>query len=499
MSWVMAGGKVSFFIALTLGFFFIFFAFKYYISILIVLFNNGGRGNNRTNTHRAVNLRSRFTKDVKQQENDTGNINHFYESRQKHGNQDEPFVSIQLPFYNERNVARRIVQTCGTMDYTNYEVVVVDDSRDETVDILKELNGEKRSPTIKFVHRRDRTGFKGGALQKAVEFMDPRTEYVVVLDADFIPPRDLIRRFLRYFENQDETAGKENRDEHGINNQKMNQRKNGKKRDDLRAVPDSCNRNRVAVVQGYQLHNLNKDENWITRGVRAEFSGSYMIERVAQEFYGALKMIAGSVFMIKADVLRMLGWTDSITEDWDLTLRMYQEGYKVLYTPLVQASAEIPTTIRVLIRQRMRWAEGHTFAVKKYFRDIMKSRNLNLREKLEFLYYTPYYLQSFFLLVGTICWIVADLVGWHPPFWTVISGWCLILINFSALPLMSLAGLYLEWTTREDFTGIFSFILLSYILAPFQAFAALKGLVERDEGMWIRTLKTGSITNRRYS
>jgi cellulose synthase/poly-beta-1,6-N-acetylglucosamine synthase-like glycosyltransferase len=221
-----------------------------------------------------------------------------------------------------------------------------------------------------------------------------------------------------------------------------------------------------------------------------------MVERVAEEFFGAMKMIAGSVFMLRADVLRRLGWTTSITEDWDLTLRLYLSGYKVVYTPLIQAPAEIPTTIPRLMRQRMRWAEGHTFAVKRYFSRVLRSPMLNLREKMEFLYFAPYYLQSLFFLVGSLCWFVADLLAQYPPFWNATLGWCLLLSNLFALPLMGLMGLFLEKSVLEDGEGIFYFIALTYIIAPFQAYAALKGLLEKEEGTWIRTLKTGTITNR---
>jgi hypothetical protein len=144
----------------------------------------------------------------------------------------------------------------------------------------------------------------------------------------------------------------------------------------------------------------------------------------------------------------------------------------------------------------MRWAEGHTYAVKKHFWGILRSPNITRREKLEFLYYAPYYLQSLFFLVGTSFWMVAETIGKHPWFWSPLFGWCLILSNLLALPLMGLTGLFLEETAMEDFTGIFSFIVLSYVIAPFQAYAALKGLLEKDEGGWVRTFKTGSITDR---
>lgn len=494
-------GQACSYIALAFGILFFLFACKYYISILIALFSGSGGAKNDVNANggnwngdaASWNI---WASGFPERDKDLKEKN--YELNPGGQKRAEPFISIQLPFYNEKNVARRIIHACIGLDYSNYEIVVADDSRDETVEILKELNKREGGPTIKFVHRKDRSGFKGGALQKAVDFMDPRTRYVVVFDADFIPPPHILKRFLRYFEGGSGSF-RETGDRRGFAVEASDQYGNGREgkvNDVLGKVNDWFDRRKIGVVQGYQLHHLNKKENWITKGVRAEFSGGYMIERVAEEFFGSMKMITGSVFMIRADILRKLGWTTSITEDWDLTLRMYMEGYKVLYTPLIQAPAEIPTTIRTLAKQRMRWAEGHTFAVKKYFWDVIKSNKLTWREKLEFVYFSPYYLQSFFFLMGTLLWFMAELLGQHPFFWTATFGWCLIISNLFSLPLMGLSGLYLEQTAREDFTGIFSFVVLSYLLAPFQAYAAIKGLLERDEGGWFRTFKTGSITDR---
>jgi len=224
-----------------------------------------------------------------------------------------------------------------------------------------------------------------------------------------------------------------------------------------------------------------------------------MIERVAEEFFGAMKMIAGSVFMIRADVLRKHGWSTSLTEDWELTIRLYLDGYKVVYTPLIQAAAEIPTTIRRLARQRMRWAEGHTFAVKKYFWKVLESPLFTLAEKLEFLYFAPYYLQSFFFLTGSSFWLLSEMLSQNSHYYAIppnlaFLGWSLVLTNMISLPLMGLAGLFMEKSARRDFSGIFSFITLTYVLAPFQAGAALKGLLEKREGVWFRTPKTGKIT-----
>ena len=390
----------------------------------------------------------------------------------------QPFVSIHLALYNEKRVVDRLLEACTSFDYENYEVIVADDSTDETVELLRKW---KEHPRVRVIHRSSRKGFKGGALQEALRRMNPHTEYVMVFDADFVPPADAIWHFLDYFGRL--TKPKTN----GTNGNGNGHHKNG------HGVPQ--NGDRLAVVQGYQWHMLNASENWITKGVRAEFSGSYVLERAGQELFGAMKMISGSVYMIRADVLRKLGWSTSITEDWELTIRLYLAGYKVLYTPYIQAPAECVSQVRRLIKQRMRWAEGHTFNVKKYFWPVLRSPNLSFQEKLEFVYYAPYYLQSVLFTVATIAWIVGVLIlGQKLPMWGEVFGWSLVVSNALALPLMNLTGVLLEGSLKRDALGLLSFIGLSWLLVPFQAYASVKALFEKKEGGWVRTPKSGRVT-----
>ncbi len=285
----------------------------------------------------------------------------------------------------------------------------------------------------------------------------------------------------------------------------------------------------IAAVQGYQWHVLNKSENWITRGVRSEYAGSYVIERSGVEIYSGLKQISGAVYMIRRDVLEEVGWETSITEDFQLTLKLYEKGYKVVYTPYIQAPAECVSTLKRLIRQRMRWAEGHSNNIRKMFtrlligkwepvnseqwsvssgREDTEHRTPNTEhkvfvpspltapEKLEFLYLSPYYLQAFFFLVGTISWLISETVfPGQLPFWTSLWGWSLVLTNFISLPLMNSVGLFLEESEQRDYQGLISFITLSYLLVPFQAYSSIKGLIQKEEGPWFRTPKTGHITD----
>ena len=439
----------------------------------------------------------------------------------------QPFVSIHLPMYNEKRVVDRLLTASTSQDYPNYEVVVIDDSTDETTQILR--SNWQGHPKVKIIHRESREGYKGGALQEALKISDPRTEFVVVFDADFLPYPDTITQFLKYFQ---VTAGTLRFDSGQALDFSPGGRTSQKKmplRGSTSPIPYTLypkpSVSPIAAVQGYQWHVLNKSENWITKGVRAEYAGSYVIERSGTEALGALKQIAGSVYMIRRDILQRYGWGTSITEDFELTLRLHRDGFKVVYTPYIQTPSECVSTLRRLIRQRMRWAEGHSHNIKKMFRQLMWGRweildafkrsvpalqgrtslgrekvwipsKLTLMEKLEFAYLSPYYLQAAFFMLGTLSWFISESVfKTRLPFWTSIWGWSLVFTNLFSLPLMNTVGLFLEESEERDYMGVLSFITLSYLLVPFQGYAALKGFLEKEEGPWFRTPKTGRITD----
>jgi cellulose synthase/poly-beta-1,6-N-acetylglucosamine synthase-like glycosyltransferase len=446
-------GQIFAIVSLSAGFVFFTYAAKYYISMAVVLLSGGSTFNNFNNPNKP-----------------------------KSASKKEPFVSIHLPMYNEKNVADRIMKACTSLDYENYEVIVVDDSTDETFNLLK--NNWSKNPQVKIIHRKTRKGFKGGALNEALKYMNPKAEYVLVFDSDFIPPPDIAKQFLWYFENSDaKNKGKPKDVEGG---------------EIIERVEERHGKIETAAVQGYQWHMLNACENWLTRGVRVEYSGNYMVERTCQEAIGSMKMIVGSVFMIKADILKKYRWSTSLTEDWELTLRLYMNGCKVGYTPLIQAPAECPSTFLKLVRQRCRWAEGHTFNVKKYFWRVLKSPRLSGMEKFEFVsHYTLYYLQSPLFCIGIVFWFLSEWIRkGYPlfPWWAPQLGWTLLLANLFSLPLMGLGGLFLERSVKKNAAGIFSLIVISIILAFPQAYSSLKGLLEGKEGTWIRTFKTGKIT-----
>lgn len=508
LAWVIEVDKlfnpVFFFptIALTFGMFFFLYSLKYYFSLIMVMkVAQGGEGANNPDVDVkldqgtqsfAMRIKNIIGKSIKISQ-PISKVNPLALNFSKVELRSKPFVSIHAPIYNEKRVVERLISACSAQNWVdetsgkaNFEVILVDDSTDTTTEIVKQKlaeDGRKltrsvfndememyvsetiNGPTIKLIHRFSRNGYKGAALGNAMNHIDSRAQYVTVFDADFVPYPDTIEQFMKSF--QEACGG-------------------------LEKVADS----KIAAVQGYQWHVLNKSENWVTRGVRTEYAGSYVVERAGIGIYGGLNQIAGSVFCIRADVLKAFGWQTSITEDLQLTLRLYEQGFKVVFNPYIQAPAEAVSTVKRLIRQRMRWAEGHTFNVKGMWRKMMYSKRISTREKFEFMYLAPYYLQAAFFLIGVTAWFISEvIVHTRLPFWTAAWGWSLVFTNFLALPLMNLAGLFLEESEEKDYVGVASFMLLSYIVVPFQAYAAVKALFEKQEGPWFRTPKTGLVTD----
>ena len=446
-------------VALGMGAFFFVYSLKYYLAtatmLLLAFFGPGRKGDASLKEGR--NGLERIT-----QRGLDGSLHPAWERRGRFDLGYQPFVSIHIATYNEKRVVGRLLEACAKLNYSNYEVILVDDSTDGSMEVLEPWTKVER---FKIIHRDTRDGFKGGALTHALRAMDPRTEYVVIFDADAVPFPDVLNDLLYHFYSNGN---------HGP-----------------QPVPE------IGAVQSYQWHVLNKSESWLTAAVRTEYAGSYMVERPFQQVLGSMKMIAGTAYMIRAGLLKELGWGRSLTEDWELTLRMYAKGYKVVYTPYAETPAECVATFSRLARQRMRWAEGHSYNVNKWFFTILRSRHLSLMEKTEFMYYGLYYLQAALFMLGSGAWLVSELVlHVHIPQWTALLGWSLLFSNLFSLPLMNLGGLLLEGSPRKDYNGVLGAVALSFLLVPFQAWASVKGLLEKKEGPWFRTPKTGRITDR---
>jgi len=270
-----------------------------------------------------------------------------------------PTVSIHLPIYNERSVVSRLLNSCVQLDYPRekLEILVIDDSNDDTTEIVRAYSA--RFPDlVKIIRRHSREGFKAGALQEALS--RSQGDFIAIFDADYVPPRDFLRRMIPYLYVSNE----------------------------------------IAFVQARVGH-LNSHSTWVTKAVSLAIDGFFLVEQRARFAANLLPHFLGTSGVFRREAIEAVGgWSaDTLVEDLDLSIRLQLAGWKHLYVPDVVCSGEVPPTISVFVRQQMRWAKGFSECFRKYWRTILYHTSLSLFQKVECLFQLACY---FIFVLGVV-------------------------------------------------------------------------------------------------
>lgn len=249
-----------------------------------------------------------------------------------------PFVTIQIPVYNDEIVGKSIA-ACLDMDYPKdrYEILVADDSTDPSV--IAQIDKYKDNPQVRIIRRKNREGFKAGALNNAMKYT--RGEIIAIFDSDFIPPKDFLKRAVSHFTDP-----------------------------------------KVGVVQGrWRFFNL--DENMVSIFASLSVLAYQYLVYPAKDMVGT-PLLSGSAVVIKREIMEKVGgWTPKLkAEDMDLGLRIIANGYKIVFDPELAAHCQAPFTLSSLVKQQMRWTYGGLEAFKTQFHKIFRSKNLSLFQKV---------------------------------------------------------------------------------------------------------------------
>lgn len=255
-----------------------------------------------------------------------------------------PPVTVQLPVYNELYVAERLVTAAANLDYPRelLQIQVLDDSTDETSTIIARQVArlQRQGVDIQHLRRTDRSGFKAGALAAATD--QARGEFIAIFDADFIPGRDFLQRTLPHFSEE-----------------------------------------RVAFVQTRWGH-VNRHYSLLTFLQSLAIDAHFMIEQQARFLAGHWFNFNGTAgIWRKSALLDAGGWkADTLTEDLDLSYRVFFKGWKAVYLRDVEVPAELPVSFNAYRRQQGRWARGSLECAIKYLPQIWNSP-LPLSDRLE--------------------------------------------------------------------------------------------------------------------
>ena len=255
-----------------------------------------------------------------------------------------PKVTIQLPMYNEMYVAERIIETAAEINYPRdkFQIQVLDDSTDETKDIIAKKVEEIAAQGIDIVHihRLDRTGYKAGALDSAMGQVTG--EFIAIFDADFIPDKDFLLKTIPYFQNE-----------------------------------------KIGVVQTRWGH-LNKNYSLLTELQAFGLNGHFAIEQGGRNAKGHYINFNGTAGVWRRACIEDAGgWEhDTITEDLDLSYRAQMNGWEFKYLENVISPAELPITMSALKSQQHRWMKGGAEVFMKMWKRLVKNPTVRFSDKL---------------------------------------------------------------------------------------------------------------------
>jgi len=276
-----------------------------------------------------------------------------------------PLVTVQLPIFNEYYVGKRLLGAVSKIDYPRekLQIQILDDSNDETRIVLERESKTLRKAgfDVAYIYRKDRIGFKAGALAAGLEAA--KGEFIFILDADFVPPPCVLLETIHYFTNP-----------------------------------------KIGMVQMRWGH-LNRHYSFLTRIQAILLDGHFLLEQTARCRSGRFFNFNGTAGIWRKSCIETSGgWHyDTLTEDLDLSYRAQMGGWKFLFLPDIVVPAELPVDMNGFQSQQHRWTKGSVQTCKKLLPRLWKS-DIPLPIKLES---TVHLVSNFsYLLLLLLCLLI---------------------------------------------------------------------------------------------
>ncbi|MBN2731859.1 MAG: glycosyltransferase family 2 protein [Balneolaceae bacterium] len=366
-----------------------------------------------------------------------------------------PQVTVQLPVYNERYVVNRLIDSVANFNWPKdkLEIQVLDDSSDETVQIIVEKVQElqQQGYDINHIQRGTREGFKAGALTYGMQ--QAKGAFIAIFDADFTPHPDFLMNTVPCFEDEN-----------------------------------------IGMVQTRWTH-LNQDYSLLTKVQAFALNAHFTVEQKGRNRAGYFMNFNGTAGVWRRSCIKDAGgWEhDTLTEDLDLSYRAQMKGWDFLFLEDIVSPAELPVAISALKTQQYRWTKGAAESARKHLSNVWNS-NASLIKKIQA---SSHLLSSsifiFILLVSVLSVPLLWLKNVQPElnaFFIAASflmigllGWLL----FYGTPFTRENGL--TFKKAKDLVIMFPvFLSISMALSVHNSIAVIKGLAGRTSP-FVRTPK----------
>src|SRR6266496_314173 len=334
-----------------------------------------------------------------------------------------PYVTIQLPIFNEQYVVDRLLQAVCRIDYPRekLDIQLLDDSTDETANVARELVQHYASlgHPVTYLQRTNRAGYKAGALHEGLK--TAKGEFVAIFDADFVPPSDFLTRTVHHFTDP-----------------------------------------KIGMVQTRWTH-INRNYSFLTEVEAILLDGHFVLEHSSRARHDVFFNFNGTAGMWRRIAIEEAGgWEhDTLTEDTDLSYRAQLKGWKFIYLQDVECPAELPVEMTAFKTQQARWAKGLIQVSKKILPKVFSS-DAPRRVKVEAWYHLTANLSYPLMIVLSVLLLPAMVIRFY-------QGWFQML--YIDLPLFmastfSISSFYMV-SQKELFpkTWLRTFLYLPFLMA----------------------------------
>ncbi len=362
-----------------------------------------------------------------------------------------PFVTVQLPIFNERYVVEKLIETAVALDYPcdRLQIQVIDDSTDDTTEKAASLIAyyQQQGVNICHIRRQGRQGYKAGALAHGLE--TAVGEFIAIFDADFQPGADFLRQ----------------------------------------TIPHFYQNPRLGLVQTRWGH-LNAKQTLLTRAQAIAMDKHFVIEQGVRFRANLFPKFNGTAGVWRRSCLEDAGgWLyDTVCEDLCLSTRAVLRQWEFRYLVEVESPAELPMSITAYKNQQARWAKGSTQCLLKYGRAIVSAHQQSHLARLYALLATSAYTTNIFVLLLLLVQVPLVCLNYRFP-----PEFLLFAIAGIGQPLLFLLAqqiLYRDWSRRIFFFPALMAVAVG--LSANNSRAILQAIFARQHP-FVRTVKTGAL------
>lgn len=317
-----------------------------------------------------------------------------------------PMVTVQLPIYNEMYVIERLIDAVVEFDYPRdrFEIQVLDDSNDETVEIVaaKVAALKAEGLQIEHVRRPERVGFKAGALQYGMGIA--KGEFIAIFDADFVPHSYFLKKTIPHFSDPE-----------------------------------------IGVVQTRWEH-INEGYSMLTKLQAFALDAHFSVEQRGRNEGGHFINFNGTAGIWRRTTIDDAGgWqADTLTEDLDLSYRAQLKGWRFKFLERLGSPAELPAAMSAIKSQQFRWTKGAAETAKKNLGKVIKAK-LPLGTKV----HATFHLLNSFLF---ICILMSGLMSVPIVFFKAGNEWLQDIFQIGSIFILSLVALIsFFWISRSQY------------------------------------------------